>query len=354
MTMFGYRLERSPAPVWVRFFLPLLAILITFIIVSLVVAASGVNPVAVFYEMLIKPLTKRSARFELLVQVTPLLLCGVAVTFAFVSGYYNIGADGQLYAGALAGALIGTTLHNVPAFLSICIMLLAGFLGGVSWAFLPALLKVRLGVDEVVTTLLLNSVMRFFIDALLNGPWRDPVSGWPHSPEIAVSAWFPQLFARTRVHLGFILAIVAALFMWWLLRRTRFGLELRATGLGMEAARFMGIPVKRRLLQAALISGGIAGLAGVSEVAGIHHYILNGISADYGYTGVIIATFGGLSSLGVTLASFFLALIDTGALSTSRSLGVPDYLGDIIQATLLIVTLAVLLLSRYRFKRQAH
>jgi general nucleoside transport system permease protein len=354
MTLFGYRLERSPAPLWFRFLLPILAILITFVIVSIVIAASGVNPFAVFYEMLIKPLTKRSARFELLVQVTPLLLCGIAVAFAFIGGYYNIGADGQFYAGALTGALVGTTLTNVPTFLSICIMLLCGFVGGLLWALVPALLKVRLGVDEVVTTLLLNSVMRFFIDALLNGAWRDPISGWPHSPEIAASAWFPQLFPRARVHLGFILAIIAALVLWWILRRTRFGLELRAVGLGQEAARFMGIPVKYRILQAALISGGIAGIGGVSEVAGIHHYILNGISADYGYTGVIIATFGGLSALGVTLSSFFLALVDTGALSTSRSLGVPDYLGDIIQSTLLIVTLGVLLLDRYRFRKQNH
>jgi simple sugar transport system permease protein len=153
------------------------------------------------------------------------------------------------------------------------------------------------------------------------------------------------------VHLGFILAILAALLLWWILRKTRFGLELRAVGLGQDAARFAGIKVGRTMLTAALISGGIAGVAGVSEVAGIHHYVLNGISADYGYTGVILATFGGLTALGVTLASFFLALIDTGSLSMSRSLGIPDYLGDIIQATLLIVTLAMLLLNRYRLRK---
>jgi general nucleoside transport system permease protein len=345
------RLERGSAPVWLRIAIPFLAVIATFIIVSVIILLSGANPFEVFYEMLIKPLTKRSARFEILVQVTPLLLCGVAVTVAFVSGYYNIGADGQLYAGALAGALLGTTLGGLSPWLSLPIMILAGCLGGAVWALIPALLKVRLGVDEVVTTLLLNYVMRFFIDALLNGPWRDPISGWPHSPEIAASVWFPQLFARTRVHLGFILAILAVLFLWWILKKTRFGLELRAVGQGQEAARFAGIKVKRTMLMAALISGAIAGLAGVNEVAGIHHYVLNGISADYGYTGVIIATFGGLSALGVMLSSFFLALIDTGSLSMSRSLGLPDYLGDIIQATLLLVTLAMLLLNRYRLRR---
>ena len=219
------RLERGSAPMWFRLAIPFLAVLVTFIIASIIILLSGFNPLDVFYEMLIKPLTKRSARFELLVQVTPLLLCGVAVTVAFVSGYYNIGADGQFYAGALTGALLGTTLAAFSPWLSIPIMILAGCLGGALWALIPALLKVRLGVDEVVTTLLLNYVMRFFIDALLNGPWRDPISGWPHSPEIAASAFFPQLFARTRVHLGFILAIFAALLLWWILRKTRFGLR---------------------------------------------------------------------------------------------------------------------------------
>jgi simple sugar transport system permease protein len=346
------RLERGTPPFWFRVSLPFLAIFVTFVIASIVILLSGFNPLDVFYEMLIKPLTKRSARFELLVQVTPLLLCGVAVTIAFVAGYYNIGADGQFYAGALMGALVGTTLAAFSPWLSIPIMILSGMIGGALWALIPALLKVRLGVDEVVTTLLLNYVMRFFIDALLNGHWRDPVSGWPHSPEIAASAFFPQLIARTRVHLGFILAILVALLLWWILKKTRFGLELRAVGQGPEAAAFAGIKVKRTMLYAALLSGAIAGVAGVSEVAGIHHYVLNGISADYGYTGVILATFGGLNALGVTLASFFLALIDTGSLSMSRSLGIPDYLGDIIQAMLLIVTLAVFLLNRYRLRRR--
>lgn len=345
------RLERGSAPLWLRLALPLVAVLITFLLVSLAIWAAGANPLEVFYEMLVKPLTKRTARFEILVQATPLLLTGVAVSFAFRAGYYNIGAEGQLYAGALAAAFVGPKLGAVPAVLALLTMLAAGFVGGVLWALLPALLKVRLKVDEVVTTLLLNSVMLFFIGALLNGVWRDPVSGWPRSPTIAASAQFPSLFPRTRVHLGFLVAVLAVCLLGWILARTRFGLELRATGLGKDAAHFMGVPVERTVLTAALLSGGIAGLAGVSEVAGVHHYLIDGLSPGYGYTGIIVATFGGLQAVGVGLAGLFLALVDTGALSASRSLGVPVYLGDIVQATLLIVTLAVLLLNRYRFAR---
>jgi simple sugar transport system permease protein len=323
-------------------------------LVSVAILAAGANPLEVFYEMLIKPLSKRTSRFEVLVQATPLILTGVAVTFAFAAGYYNIGAEGQLYAGALAAALIGPKLTAVPNALGIALMLLAGFLGGVLWALIPALLKVRLKVDEVVTTLLLNSVMIFFVSAILNGVWRDPISGWPRSPSIAEAAQFPSIIARTRVHVGFLVALMSVIVLWWVLSKTRFGLELRAVGLGQEAARFMGVPVARTVLTAALISGGIAGLAGVSEVAGVHYYLIEGISPGYGYTGIIVATFGGLHAVGVSLAGLFLALVDTGALSASRSLGVPAYLGDIVQATLLIVTLAVLLLGAYKltFKRR--
>jgi simple sugar transport system permease protein len=345
------RLERAPAPFWLRALLPFIAILITFLLVTLAIWAAGVNPLEVFYEMLIKPLSKRTARFEILVQATPLILTGIAVSFAFAAGYYNIGAEGQLYAGALLAALIGPKLGSFPPVLSIPIMLLAGFAGGVLWALVPALLKVRLKVDEVVTTLLLNSVIIFFISALLNGVWRDPVSGWPRSPAIAESAQFPSIFPRSRVHFGFIVAVLAVLALWWVLSKTRFGLELRASGINKDAAAFMGVPVARTMLSAALISGGIAGLAGVSEVAGVHHYLIESISPGYGYTGIIVATFGALQALGVSLAGLFLALIDTGALSASRALGVPAYLGDIVQATLLIVTLAVLLLNRYRIVR---
>jgi len=349
--MFGVKLERAPAPIWQRGLIPVIAVVITFLLVSLMVLATGANPGEVFYELLINPLTKNTARAEVLVQAIPLVLTGVAVTFAFVGGYYNIGAEGQLYAGALAAAWLGPQLEGQPPLVSILIVIVAGFIAGALWALTPALLKVRFQIDEVVTTLLLNPVMLFIVDALLNGPWRDPVSQWPQSPPIAVSAQFPQLIPRTRVHLGALLAVLALLALWWIARRTRFGLELRAAGLGRDAARFMGVRVGRVMLTAALVSGGIAGIAGVSEVAGIHYHLIRDISPGYGYTGVIVAMLGGLSAWGVGLAGLFLALIDTGALSASRALDIPVYLGEIIQAVLLLVTLAALLLTRYRLRR---
>jgi simple sugar transport system permease protein len=350
--MFGLKLERAPAPLWQRGLIPILAIIITFLLVGILVILAGANPLDAIYQLLISPLTKVTARWDIIVLSTPLLLTGAAVAFAFASGYYNIGAEGQLYAGAIAAAWLGTQLGNVPPILSIPIMLIGGFIAGALWALPPALLKVKLGADEVVTTLLLNSVMLFLTSALLNGPWRDPATGWPQSPTIALSAQFPQIIPRSRIHFGAIVAVLALAALWWIFTRTRFGLELRAVGVGREAARFMGIHVDRVMLSAALISGGIAGLAGVSEVAGIHHYLIGEISPGFGYTGIIIATLGGLTAPGVLLAGLLLGLIDRGALSANRELNVPVYLSDIVEAVLLLVTLAVLLLNRYRLRRR--
>jgi simple sugar transport system permease protein len=349
--MFKYRLERVPAPSWFKILIPLIAILVTFLITSILVIMAKANPFSAYYYFLVAPLSNRVSALETLVKATPLLLTGTAVTVAFASGYWNIGAEGQLYAGAMAAAYLGTVVGGLPPVLAIPIMLLGGFIAGMLWALTPALLKVKLAVDEVVTTLLLNSIIMFIVSFLLNGPWRDPTSGWPQSPTIAASAMMPKLLPRSRLHFGFIVALVVIALVWFLLSRTSLGLKMRAVGLGQESARFMGVNVNRSMLTAALLSGGIAGLAGVSEVAGIHFHLIDALSNGFGYTGIIAATLGGLNPIGAGFAAAFIGLIDTGAQSVSRALGVPVYLGNVVQATLLLVTLAMFLLQNYRLRR---
>lgn len=346
----GLKFERLPAPVWVRPLLPVAAVIITFLLTAVLVMLVRANPLEAYYYFLIDPLSSRVSAIEVLVKATPLLLTGAAVTFAFAGGYWNIGAEGQLYAGAVAATAIGLQMKEASPWVAIPLMLVGGFLAGMLWALIPALMKVKLAIDEVVTTLLLNSVALFIVSALLNGPWRDPISQWPQSPEIAAAAIFPKLIPRSRLHLGFILAMIVIGLLWFVLTRTAFGLRMRAVGLGPEAARFAGINVNRTMLVAALVSGGIAGLAGVSEIAGIHYHLIDAISPGYGYTGIIIATLGGLNALGVALAAVFIGIIDTGSQTVSRALGVPAYLGDVIQATLLLVTLGMLLLQSYRIR----
>jgi simple sugar transport system permease protein len=345
-------IEKTQTPaVWVRTVIPLLALLGTFIITSGLILWGQANPFEAYYYFLIAPLSSRVSALEVLVKGTPLILAGIAVTFAFSAGYYNIGAEGQLYAGAIAAAWLGVVLGDLPGIIVIPVMMLGGFLFGLAWALPPALLKIKLAVDEVVTTLLLNSVMLYIVSALLNGPWRDPESGWPQSPEIARSAMLPKLVARSRLHLGFIIAIVAVVVLWFLRSRTGFGLKMRAVGLGKPAARFAGVNVERTVLISALVSGGIAGIAGVVEVAGIQFHLIDALSPGYGYTGIIIATLGALNPFGVAVAALFFGLIDTGAQTVSRALGVPVYLGEITQATMLLVTLGMLLLQNYRIRR---
>lgn len=350
MLLSKVRVERAPSPVWMRSLIPLIAIVVTFLLTATLIILAGANPIEAYRYFLIVPLSSKVSAIEVLVKSTPLLLAGAAVAFAFSSGYWNIGAEGQLYAGAIAAAWLGTILGDVPQVIAIPIMLVAGFVAGLLWALGPALLKVRLAVDEVVTTLLLNSVMLFIVSALLNGPWRDPVSGWPQSPEIVPSAIFPRLIPRSRLHFGFIIAVVMIVVLWFVVTRTPLGLKMRAVRLGQEAARFAGVSVTRTVLIAALVSGGIAGLAGVSEVAGIHYHLIEGISPGYGYTGIIVAMLGGLAAPGVGLAALFIALIDTGSQTVSRALGVPVYLGDVVQAALLLVTLGMLILQHYRIR----
>lgn len=349
--MARWKIERLPAPMWMRPLIPIAAIIVTFLLTSLLLLLAKANPFTAFYNFLIAPLSNSVSAIEVLVKATPLLFTGAAVTFAFAAGYWNIGAEGQLYAGAIAAAAMGISVKGLPPVLAILLMIAAGFAAGMAWALIPALLKIKLAVDEVVTTLLMNTVILFFVSFLLNGVWRDPISGWPQSPTIANEAIFPKLIPMARLHLGFILAWIVIGIVYLVLRRSALGLRMRSIGLNPEAARFAGVNVNRTLLTAALVSGGIAGLAGMSEVAGIQYHLIDAISPGYGYTGIIAATLGGLNPLGVGLASLFIGLIETGAQSVSRAMGVPIYLGNVVEAALLLVTLSMLILQNYRIRR---
>ena len=346
-----FRLEKTGAPLWFRGLIPVITLALTFVLTSGLIIWGKANPFEAYYYFLIDPLSGRVSFREVLVKSTPLILTGIAVTVAFVSGYFNIGAEGQLYAGALAAAWLGTVLGGVSTPVAILLMVVGGFIAGLLWALIPALLRVYINVDEVVTTLLFNSIIIFMISAILNGPWRDPESGWPQSPEIAEVTRLPQLVDRSRLHFGFVLALFAVAVVWFILTKTSFGLKLRAVGLGKEGARFAGINVERTMLIAALTSGGIAGIAGYVEVAGIQYHLIGELSPGYGYTGIIIATMGGLNALGVGAAALFFGLVETGAQTVSRALGVPVYLGDVTQATMLLVILCMFLLQRYRIRR---
>jgi general nucleoside transport system permease protein len=327
------------------------AVLLTFVITAGPIIVAGANPIEAYAVFVVVPLTSQFTLLEVLVSATPILFTGAAVAIAFRAGYWNIGAEGQLLLGAIGAAGIGTVVGGMPPLLALPLMIFGGALAGAAWALLPALLRVRFGIDEVVTTLLLNPVALLLVNGLLHGPWRDPVTGFPESPRIAVSAEFPTLIDRSRLHLGFLLALAVIAVAWYVLARTPSGLRLRATGLSPHGARFAGINVSRTLLGTALVSGAIAGIAGVSEVAGIQNRLTGGLSPGYGYTGIVVATLGTLTLPGVAIASIFLGDLTVGASSAARSLGIPSQLGAVVQGVLLLTTVALLAVRRHRYRR---
>jgi simple sugar transport system permease protein len=228
----------------------------------------------------------------------------------------------------------------------------AAIVGGAVLLLGPAWLKTRLGVDEVVTTLLLNFVMILFVSLLLEGPMKDPMGmGWPKSERLAAEARLPRIVDGLRLHWGFGLALICALLVWVMQTRTTLGYEIRAVGLNRRAASFAGIPVTAVVIKTALISGGLAGLAGFSEVAGLKGSLTLDLSPGFGYTGIIVAMLALLNPLGVVVSALFVAGIFVGADSMSRAADVPTYIADILLASALLLMVLAIMLTRFRVVR---
>lgn len=346
------RLEtRVLTPAWMNFALPFAAVLATLVLCSGLIVAAGAGVIASYAALFAGAFGSGFNIVETLVKAAPLVFTGLAVAVAFRARFWNIGAEGQLLAGAMAAAYVGA-LEALPAWSLAPLMILGGALAGGLWASIPALLKVRFKVDDVVATLMLNFVIFYGMMALLSGPWKDSLSGYPDSPDIRMDAEFPILLEATRLHLGVLLAGIGAVLVWILMSRTTFGFCIRAVGENARAAAYAGIPVDRVMFLTAVLSGGLAGLAGVGEVAGLHFQVMASLSPGYGYTGIVIAMLARLNPLGVVPAAIFFAAIATGAESMSRATGVPVFLADVIQGASLICMLVALLFTQYRVRFQ--
>ena len=282
----------------------------------------------------------------------PLIFTGLAVAVAFRAKFWNIGAEAQLYAGALMTVLLGTGVLQWPSAALLAVLALTAILAGAVLLLVPAILKTRFGVDEVVTTLLFNFIFLLFISMLLEGPLKDPMGmGWPKSARLIDDARLPRMADGLRLHWGFGLAIISAAIIWLIQTRSTLGYEMRAVGLNRQAAAFAGIPVNRILLKTALLSGGLAALAGFSEVAGVKASLTLDLSPGYGYTGIIVAMLALLNPLGVVVAALFVAGIFVGADSMSRAAGVPTYLADIMLAVALLLMVLAIMLTQFRVVR---
>ncbi|MCA0339238.1 MAG: ABC transporter permease [Proteobacteria bacterium] len=341
------RLEPKPAPTLaVTLLFPLAAILATLLLVSLLVLAAGASPLSVFYLVARGAAGSQFALLETLTRATPLIFTGLAVAVAFRAKLWNIGAEAQLYIGGVVTVVLGTGALPLPSVILIPVLMAAAMAAGALLLLGPAVLKTRFGVDEVVTTLLLNFIVLLFVSMLLEGVLKDPMGlGWPQSQKVIAEAQLPRLIQGKRLHLGFVIAIIAAVVVWIITTKTKLGYEMRAVGHNPEGARFVGIPVNLVLMKTALLSGGLAALAGFSEVSGLKGNLTLDLSAGYGYTGIVVAMLAMLNPLGVVASAIFV-----GADAMSRAAKVPSYIADVMVATSLLTMVVAILLTRYRIK----
>jgi simple sugar transport system permease protein len=351
------RLERRAqvSPAWLLA-APFGAVAFTLLVSSLLVAWAGAPVGRAYAQLLEGGFGSRLAITETLTRATPLILTGLAAAVAFRARLFNIGAEGQLYAGALAavavGGLHGGSGFDAPAWLLFPLMVSAAMAAGALLLLGPALLKSRLGVDEVVTTLLMNFIVLLGVSALLDGAMKDPTAmGWPQSVALQDALQLDKLIERSRVHTGLLAALALAVALWVLLQRTTTGFEIRAVGANPGAAGFAGMPVGWVTVKVALLSGALAGMAGAIEVAGRTGYVTLDMSPGYGYSGIVIAMLAMLNPIGVVAAAVFVAGMLVGADSMSRAVNVPTYIADVIVAVSLIAMLVATMLTQYRVRR---
>lgn len=344
------RIEPRDAPSRaLKFGVPVISALIALLMAAIPLAFAGANIFQAYVQMFNGIFGSMFSFTEMLTRATPLIFTGLAATMAFRAKLWNIGAEGQLYLGAMAAVAVGTGLIDAPSFIMIPLILIAGMAAGAAGMAGPAYLKTRFGADEVVTTLLLNFVILIFLQMMLEGPLKDPMGlGWPQSAPIVDEGLLPKLMPRMRIHAGLIIALVAAVAAHIMLSKSVWGFKLRAVGENAAAALHAGIGVKRTLMGAALVSGALAGLAGVSEVAGLKGYLTADLSPGFGFTGIVVAMLAGLSPIGVVISAVFIASVFVGADTMSRAMGVSSFLADLVVALSLISVLIGGFIANYK------
>jgi simple sugar transport system permease protein len=319
------------------------AVALTLAVAAAGLRAGGYDPVVAFGALARGAFGSPQAILSItLVRTVPLLLTGLAVALAFRAGVWNIGAEGQLYAGAVAATWVALSMGAMPRVILLPAVLAAALAGGAAWALVPALMKVRLGVGEVITTLLMNFVALHLTGWVVHGPLQEARGVFPQTDAIAAAARLPMLVPVTRLHAGFALALVLAGVLWLFLARTRAGFRLRAVGASPRAAAAAGrIGVDRVVLGALLASGAIAGLAGGVEVSGVTFSLYEGLSPGHGYTAIAVALLAGLHPLGVVATALFFGALEGGAGAMQREAGVPAAWVGAMEALAILSVLAV-------------
>jgi simple sugar transport system permease protein len=319
----------------------LLALAVALATSAVVVVLAGGDPVVALAALAQGAFGSADAWSEVGVRTCPLLLTGLAVAIAFRAGIWNIGAEGQLLVGAVMVAWLGSRLDGWPAWLAAPAVLAAAALGGAAWAGIAGVLRTARGVDEVISTIMLNFVALGLIGWLVHGPLMEAAGTYPQTDAVVPDARLPRLVAGYRLHAGLLLALLAAAAGWVLLFRTALGFEMRAAGLNLLAARLAGLRTTGALLRALVVSGALAGLAGGVEVSAITFRLYENFSPGYGFTAIAVALLGRLHPLGVALAAVLFGALDVGSTAMQRVAGVSSVLVSAVQAIVIFALLAL-------------
>ena len=337
--------------------LPTLAVGLALLIGAVILLALRVNPLAAYGAMVQGALGNVNGLTQTVATATPLLFVGLGICIAFRGGVINIGGEGQLVVGALAATAVALALPSLPGLILAPLVMLTGAAAGGVWGGIPGVLKARLGVNEILSTIMMNQIAVQFSNLLLRGPMLDPAminvgAQVPQSAPIPESAFLFRLVPRTLLHTGALVAVVMAVLVYIFLRRTTIGYRIRAVGLNPHAARYAGIraPVYQALALA--LAGAFAGLAGAVEVQGIHHRMLEGLSSGYGFSGIVVALFGKLHPLGALPAAFLFGGLLVGAGKMQRAVQVPSALIDALQGMVVLFVVGSDIWVRYRARQR--
>ena len=339
MTEIALKSRRLP-PVVISIGAPLLGALVGLLIGAVLIQLTGSNPLEAYAVMFKGAFGGQRQITETLLKTSPILLIGLGMTVAFRARVWNIGGEGQYFMGALLGGLVALYWFKLPQPLLWICLLLAGVLGGMLWALIPALFKIRFGMSEIIATLMLNYIAILFMIYLVRKPLQEPGGVLPNSAKFEAVTQLPSL-PDTRIHLGVFLAFVLVPLVYVLLWKTPLGFRLRAVGSRASVAQYAGISVNRAILTAMLISGGMAGLAGIMETLMIHTRLKGAISGGYGFSAILVALLGRMNPFGVAAASLFFAALIIGAETMHVLYGLPPELADAIQAVIVLSVLAV-------------
>ena len=321
------------------FFIVLLAFLASLVVVAALIFAAGANPLHAYEDMLRASLGRYYGRGEVIGKAIPLILIAVGISVGLRAGLTNLGGDGQFFIGALVSVSVGLRLSSQHPVLAVTLALVAAMFFGGLWAALAGVLRAHLDTNEVITTIMLNYVALLLLQYMVAGPMKPPGSFLPQSATLPQAVRLPSLLMGTSAHYGIFIALASLVFLYLLFSRSVVGYRIRAVGQGVDAARYSGIGTRRYIVFAMFMSGAFAGVAGAVEVFGIHHRVLDGISLNYGFTGVVVALLGGVRPLGILGAALLLSVLRVGANAMQVTQGIPVSVVFILESLIILFAL---------------